>query len=215
MTTMATVECVCSVCGAKNEYWVLASTNAFGSSDLDLRPPEMQRSTMEYWVQECTECGYVSEEVSDVSNVTKEWLQSEKYLLCDGMSFSSGLAKKFYKYYLINLEDKNVEDAFLAVLHAAWVCDDNDEFDNAKNCRQLAIQLADNLIKENEENADNLLLIKADLMRRSGDFYNLILEYSDVKFDDDLLNEIVSFQLQKANEKDTACYTVGDVKAEL
>lgn len=214
MTTMATVECVCSVCGAKNEYWVLASTNAFGSSDLDLRPPEMQRSTMDYWVQECPECGYVSEEVSDESSVTKEWLQSEKYLSCDGISFYSNLAKIFYKYYLINLEDKNTKDAFFAILHAAWVCDDNSDFDNAKHCRQLAIPLVDNLIDEEEENVDNLLLIKADLMRRSGDFNNLILKYNNVKFSDDILNKIIAFQLQKANDKDTSCYTVKDATTE-
>lgn len=36
----------CAVCGKESEQITLASTNTFGSPDLDLRPPEMKRSTM-------------------------------------------------------------------------------------------------------------------------------------------------------------------------
>ena len=117
MTKIVRSRCECAVCGAKNRYSVLASTNTFGGGpDLDLRPPEMRRSTMPYWVQECPECGYISEEVSDPSDVSREWLQSEEYLTCDGISFVSDLARLFYRYYLINLKDDNPFDAFHAVL---------------------------------------------------------------------------------------------------
>ena len=49
-TTLEEVEKVCAVCGAKSTQVVVMSTNRLGSTDLDLRPPEMMSSTMRYWV---------------------------------------------------------------------------------------------------------------------------------------------------------------------
>ncbi len=41
MTTVFPQTVKCSVCGAENEIMVVGSTNAFGPTDLDTRPPEM------------------------------------------------------------------------------------------------------------------------------------------------------------------------------
>ena len=60
MTTMFRQKYKCAVCGTEKEFYGIASTNSFGSPDLDLRPPEMQRSTMGQWIQQCPKCGYVS-----------------------------------------------------------------------------------------------------------------------------------------------------------
>ena len=43
-TTLGRIDVTCTVCSAKSEQTVIGSTNAFGAPDLDLRPPEMQRS---------------------------------------------------------------------------------------------------------------------------------------------------------------------------
>ena len=211
MTTMMPIKCKCAICKSRNSYHVLSSTNSFGSPDLDLRPPEMMRSTMYLWVQECPKCGYVSSEVSDPSGVTKEWLQSKKFLTCDGISFASELAKRFYKYYLISLEDGKTEDAFYAVIHAAWACDDKGDTENAKHCRTVAIPLAAALIDKNPENKDNILLIQADLMRRACQFKELIDQYASVRFDEVLSNQILEFQIEKAKVEDAACYRVENV----
>ena len=213
MSRIVPIERKCAICGVINEYRGLASTNSFErcGPDLDLRPPEMLRSTMPVWIQECPECGYISEDISDPSDVTKEWLKSEKYHTCDGIVFVSDLAKQFYKYYLINLEDKNPEDAFFAILHAAWACDDNDDDVNAKHCRELAIPLATKLIEEEYENQENIKLMRVDLMRRVGQFNELLEEYSSVQFDEELMNRILEFEIKKAKDKDIACYCVEDV----
>lgn len=208
MSRIVPIERKCAICGAINEYSSLASTNTFGGGpDLDLRPAEMMRSTMPVWIQECPECGYIS----DPSEVTKEWLKSEKYLLCDGIVFASDLAKQFYKYYLINLEDDNPADAFFAILHAAWTCDDIDDSINAKHCRELAIPLAAKLIEEKYKDQENIKIMRADLMRRAGQFAELLKEYSSVQFEKELMNQILEFEIKKAKEKDIACYRVEDV----
>ena len=51
MTTLGTASAACAVCGTVSEYTVIQSTSRFGSPDLDTRPPEMERSTLPYWVR--------------------------------------------------------------------------------------------------------------------------------------------------------------------
>ena len=71
MTTMYQDTVKCYVCGKESKQTVLGSTNSFGSQDLDLRPPEMMRGTMEYWAHECPYCGYIAKNI-DISTVVTE-----------------------------------------------------------------------------------------------------------------------------------------------
>ena len=141
MTTYAFKKYQCSVCGTVHEFPVLASTNSFGYPDLDLRPAPMKRYTMDTWIQECPECGYVSGEISDHMEISPEFLKSEAYRSCDGLDFKLDLAALFYKQYMIRMKSGFSSSAFDAVLHAAWCCDDADDRGNAMHCRELAIPL--------------------------------------------------------------------------
>lgn len=214
MTTMDREVKKCAVCGSKHEYTVIMSTNSFGSPDLDLRPPEMQRSTMDLWVEECPDCGYVASDISDKpGRVTKEWLQSQAYVTCDGIRFRSELASEFYKQFKICLLNRKTERAFCAIHQAAWACDDSKDVKNAIVCRDLAIPLIEKLIAKKHKNTENFLLVKADLLRRAGHFERVAAEYSDTTFDNDIMDKVRLFQLEKAAEQDTACYTVQDALA--
>lgn len=203
----------CAVCGCTSRQMALMSTNTFGGGpDLDTRPAEMMRSSMVYWIQECPHCGYISESITDDTNVTEGWLSDKRYTTYGGHEFASELAKKFYKYYLINVADDNAEDAFYAVLHAAWACDDVKDVNNASYCRHCALQELERvLLKGNTKN--EFLLVKADLLRRTGQFEELISTYATSCFEEDLFNKIVAFQIEKAEQKDTKCYRVEDVVA--
>ena len=53
--------------------------------------------------------------------------------------------------------------------------------------------------------------MRADLMRRAGQFETMIDAYASVQFDEELLNQILRFEVEKAKEKNTACYRVADV----
>jgi len=61
MTTFDELPVTCAVCGTTSVHPILMSTNSFGSPDLDLRPAEMQRSTVWMWVQRCPQCGYCAD----------------------------------------------------------------------------------------------------------------------------------------------------------
>jgi len=206
----------CALCNREHEYRELASTNSFGACDLDLRPPEMKRSTMPLWVEQCPFCGYVSSDISKLPigeskvNQVKEFISKESFKCVEEKAFASKLACKFYKQYMLGREFGNKEQAFYALLHAAWSCDDENDKNNAIICRKTALEFLEFLILNDKDN-ENLRLQKADLLRRSGDFDAVIQQYNGEKFSNELLNKIVRFQIEKSKLKDDACYTVADV----
>ena len=197
MTTMYQDTVKCYVCGKESNQTFLGSTNSFGSQDLDLRPPEMMRGTMAYWAHECPYCGYIAKNIDLGTAVTE-----------------AELAKRCYKEYLINLEDENIYKAFTVILSAAWACDDAQDIGNAVLCRNLALDLIDELI-EKEDDPSTLMLQKIDLLRRSNQFNKALEEFSGIVMNNDLLQDILNFQLEKAKNHDNACYTVEDVKTSI
>ena len=208
MTTYYDTTVKCSVCGHENQFTEMGSSNSFGSPDLDLRAPGMIRMTMGCWIQECKNCHYVSHSVSSECPVPVAFIRSAEYLDCDGYAFKSELARRFYRQHKLQLLAGNTQIAFDALLHAAWVCDDTQDKANAKIMRELCLPLVTSLISKNEKNGDSLLLMKADLLRRAGMFDELLAEYENVTFHDDIMNQVLRFQLLKAKERDDACYTV-------
>lgn len=210
MTTQMKTKVKCFVCGKKSEHFILTSTNSFGSKDLDLRPPQMMRGTMAWWIQKCPNCGYVNDSLQTESAVNKEWLASEEYCSCDNINFKSSLAKKFYQQYLITNYENKTNDSFYALLHCAWACDDSNDNVNAKHCRKMAINLLEKLI-DKSDNRETMLLLKADLLRRSDQFDRLIEEYKEITFSEEFLNNILAFQIKLAKNGDNNCYLISDV----
>jgi hypothetical protein len=47
----------------------VSTTNEIGSRDLDNRPAEMMRSTIQYWICRCPKCGYCAPDILTVCNV--------------------------------------------------------------------------------------------------------------------------------------------------
>ena len=214
MTTFRPKTQKCYVCGNESTQRIISNTNRFGSPDLDLRPPEMERSTMPYWVTVCPSCGYAARDLSDETGVSAEWLRSESYISCDGISFESVLAKIFYRRYLISTRDGKMKDAFFTLLYAAWSCDDAQDDTNAIRCRELALSLIDTLIETDGDYRNTFLLIKADLLRRAGLFDRLAEEFASFTCEKERTQRIIQFQLQKAKEKDARCYRISDAVPE-
>lgn len=185
------------------------STNAFGSPDLDLRPPEMKRSTMPMWIKICPNCGYVHSDIENDGERFADYIKTADYLSCEGHSFESKLSENFYKYALILLKDSCPNEAYNAFLHAAWACDDACDFDGAVLCREKAIALGNKeLFKDNP----NLILRHIDLLRRAGKFSEAIALCESTEFKDKLMQKIASFQKKLSENNDTGCYRVEDCK---
>lgn len=215
MTLMRDIEIECSVCHKSSPQPVLMSTNSFGAPDLDLRPPEMQRSTMNTWMLECPHCGYAAPELDKESEISRDFLKTDTYMNCDGFEFERNLAGRFFKGYLICKQTDDTRGCFFNLLYCAWVCDDTSDSENAKKIRMIALDYLNQLIEEDNEEKNNLMLMKADILRRSGEFKRVVEEFKDFIIGDEFLDRIVTFQIMKARKKDYACYTVEDVKDNL
>ena len=90
MTTQNSVTIICTLCNKENEFTEIMSSNEFGSPDLDTRPPEMMRSTIFTWVQQCSRCGYCASNISInrpkaqdviIGQEYKNQLKDQKFLL--------------------------------------------------------------------------------------------------------------------------------------
>ena len=210
MTVIKEFEEKCSVCGKTSPQPVMMSTSTFGYPDLDLRPSEMKRSSMFAWLHVCPHCGYVASSLENELEVPCEILKSDEYLTCGGHDFKSKSSKMFYRQHLISKADNDCRSEFFSLLHCAWACDDRDE-EFAVEIRKMALKSIDRIDAEDVDEKNNLILLKADLLRRSVQFDRLISEFKDVIINDKLYNDILSFQIEKAMEKDCGCYTVEDV----
>lgn len=210
MTTIHDIDMKCYLCGETSSQPILGSTSCWGHPDLDLRPAAMQRSSMIAWILECPHCGYVSERLDSETPISMEFIKSNEYQNCENYDFKRPLAARFYKNYMICKETQNKSSEFTNLLHCAWACDDVEDI-LAVEIRLKAIEVVEQLIEADHENKINLMIIKADLMRRANLFSDLIKEYENISFDDELLNDIIKFQIEKAESSDNRCYTVEDV----
>ena len=210
MTTEATEAYKCPICNEFSQHVIIMSTNAFGSMDLDTRPPEMQRSTIFAWVQECPHCGYVAHELSDEPSVDAAFLKTPEYVGYGGIAFQSNLAKKFYRLYLINANAGDASDTFWAALHAAWASDDAEDEASAIICRKLALDPLDKLI-EQEQDDENLKLLKLDVLRRAKMFDEAIQYAKQLSFQEEFLQKIANLEVELTRKRDASCHTVAEV----
>lgn len=209
MSTFTKTTSVCAVCGEKSSHNTIMSTNCFGSPDLDLRPSEMKRSTMPLWLEFCPNCGYVASSISKRTNIKKERLASlspRDY----GLPVKSKLCERFLKQYLISVEEDNFKDAIYSALHAAWTCDDLGEKEAAAECRLLSLDALEKY--QSDVGKEDRLLLRMDLLRRTGQFEKLIGDYEGISFGKEPHDSILDFQLSKAKNRDSEVYRISDAE---
>ena len=77
----------------------------------------------------------------------------------------------------------------------------------------MAVPLAIEIDKEENDNTENspvIGLIKADIMRRAGQYDEMIEEYSNIIYEDEVMSKVLAFEIEKAKLKDDRCYRVSD-----
>ena len=210
MTTFAKNMTCCSVCGSAVESTVVISTNSFGASDLDMRPAPMMRWLINTWVQKCPECGYAAQNINDPCPVSRYFLNTESYKTCAGIKFKGDLPIAFFQQAMIAHDAKKTEEEFNALKYAAWACDDLGDSENAVKMRSMALVPLERLLQNKHK--DDMFIVHADMMRRAGLFSRVIFEYENKELEDELLNQLLHFEVQKAHEEDDAVYKVSDVR---
>lgn len=171
MSRMIEVDRECALCGGVSSQHLLLLSDAHGSPDLDLRPPESLRSTIGSWIQHCPACGYCSTDIGQVSPGVDAIVRSREYR--DQLNNSSIplLARRFLCWSMILMRLNHSVQAGWADLHAAWVCDDHGDVISASFCRLQAYSLFSEAQRSDLRFAagdQREELILADLLRRSG-----------------------------------------------
>lgn len=165
----------CAVCGTVSHQTHLLSTNSFGASDLDGRPPQMKRSTMAWWVHRCPECGYCSPNIAEAPATAVETARSEAYQAQLNDPRMPDLARSFLCAALVAEADKGLASGGVVrcCLCAVWACDDAESADAAIECRLRAAAALEALHKRGGRyvrgGVEDFALL-ADLYRRAGRF---------------------------------------------
>jgi hypothetical protein len=202
----------CANCGKSSEQTVLESTNAFGSPDLDLRPPEMQRSTMETWLQLCPSCGYCAPDITQAPS-DSSILQSQGYQAALQNHQFPELVRRFLAY-AVALEPSESAGAAQAYLQAAWVCDDGGLVDQARECRQRACARFRALQPLTDtERGVTTGAVFVDVLRRSGQLHEAasecraLLSYRSAT---PVHRTVLEYQQQLIAQGDTSAHTVSE-----
>lgn len=213
MTSYADEIIKCGQCGAENVYRVLQSTNSFGSCDLDTRPPEMRRSTMETWVQRCPACGYCASDISHPARQVKAVMESAEYREQLNNPEFPRLANSFLCRAIIERDKKKFAAATWSQIFAAWTCDDRKAVEAASTCRRMA---ADMLVRAETAGQDvgqpayagKAILV--DLLRRSGQMDRAleVIKMARPLVPDEIILGVLSYEEKLIERQDVSCHTI-------
>ena len=218
MTTIFQQTVTCGHCGTENEVIELGSTNSFGSMDLDMRPPPMERDTLAQQIHRCQGCGYCAPDLEEPVGADG-LLGSDDYraLLAD-KSYPE-LARMFIAYGFLAESSSDLGGAAWAYRSAAWVSDDRaDEYvDSSPKCRNEVLRLMKALHLNGQSFTNDHVtdaILELDLLRRSGqhdEARSRACTLSSTALPD-TLHSISAFQQRLAAAGDSACYRVERVK---
>lgn len=204
----------CALCGEKNEVIMLGSSNTFGGSpDLDTRPAEMLRSTINVWIHICSSCGFCAPDISKRIEKSSELVRTDLYQQQLNSTEFPKLANAFLCYSLIQENAGDYAGAGWSCVHASWVCDDTNSEEAAQKCRKKAIGLFQKA-KENsqviDEEASTAEILIIDLLRRSRQF-ELALKTCDEnlkKNPEKSILDVLKYEKILIKNKDSACHTI-------
>lgn len=213
MTTLYSEMVTCAVCGTESRHTAVGSTNAFGSMDMDMRPPEMKRSTMRTWIQECPSCSYCAADLASLIDEAESNLKRADYQAMLTDTSISQLARRFGASSLLNEWAQNFLEAAWDSIHAAWECDDINSPEKAIRFRERAYSLflkvldADQVIMQEPGTGEVLL---ADICRRTKHWQKAVDHCRDGmnKTSNDFIKKLLTAELRWADSKDSSCHKV-------
>ncbi len=213
MTTLANQKVTCGACGHVFSHPVLSSTNAFGSPDLDTRPPEMQRSTMQTWIQRCPSCGYSARDTSQIDDRVRPVMDGTAYRSQLTDTKYPELASTFICSALLAEAVGRRGDAGWAYLHAAWILDDAGKDELARLWRGRAADTFLALLAGGQSFAEQpgaSEAIVTDCLRRAGrgDEALPLIERSLSQSYEDIIHYILALQRELIQRGDTSQHLI-------
>ena len=207
----------CALCGKSSPHMGVGSTSAFGSADLDGRPPEMQRSTISTWVQKCPECGYCARRIDEAPAYAQSVVAGPEYRSQLTHPEYPELANAFLCLRMVLEASGSLSDAAGATIHAAWACDDDTRAESATKCRIEAVRLITALHNQGqrlaeEPGGDEAML--ADLLRRAGRFEEAldVVDRSLPQAPNKLMRAVLLFQKTLISTGDATAHVIPETE---
>ena len=213
MTTIYKEDVECSVCGTTESQSFLGSTSAFGSADLDTRPPELERSTLAQRIYRCSKCLYCSSDLTTCSEETVEIVQSSEYQDIVGNTSLPETASSFLALSFLSYRLQEYQAAAWSAISAAWICDDHGLAEDAISCRLKALELINEGLSgpeklAHQEGASEAITI--DLMRRAGLFEEAkqVATSINTSETDETIAKVIAFAIHLIDKRDDGIYTI-------
>jgi hypothetical protein len=142
-------------------------------------------------------------------------VQSNRYRAQLHNLFFPKLANSFLCQSLLNEAEGRYVDATFAALHAAWVCEDAMRFKRARQCRARVLAMIQKASAASQYFGFRLrsqAAILVDALRRTGDFDSAAATCKEALVDqpDELLRNVLQFQLALINRRSKAARSVAD-----
>jgi hypothetical protein len=211
MTTYETRKLRCHCCGKSSPQSVLMSSNSFGSRDLDQRPPEMMRSTMASWLQECGFCGYVAADIGKGDAAVRDFVGTPAFQALCADPAPDPVSRRFLVRAALDAHSGDMEEAFTHALAAAWVADDGSRYSDATALRLKAAAY----VAGKAASLDTRLVL-LDVLRRAED-WSAAETLADALAADrpgHPYDAIVAFHRGRIAERDFGRYTIADALAD-
>jgi hypothetical protein len=213
MTTYSTRQASCAVCGHTSHTSCLDSTNSIGSPDLDLRPPEMRRSTIDSWIQRCPHCDYCAPNIERDEFQSAARISDPLYVETLEDLALPAKAREFLCWSLIAASAHKFDAAAWARINAAWICDDAGDPTAATKCRSLAIDSIEigevfGQALATQTGADVAIVV--DLLRRCGRFDEARsrVRHALESVKDQTVRDVLHFQMHLCDSGDRNCHTI-------
>jgi hypothetical protein len=219
MTTLEEATKECAICGNESTHKEIISTKALGSSDLDARPPEPERSTIDYWIQRCPQCGYCAPDISKGDKEMSNIIQSDIYRGQLKNTKNPQLANSFLCWSLIQEEESQYKIAGWTSVKAAWACDDADNDEAARQCRKRAVEMLETARQKGQwfaGNAGTEEAVLVDLLRRSAQFEESLIICEDrlSKDPEKFIRDILIFQKTLIKKGDITRHSTSEITGE-
>jgi len=156
----------CSVCLKLNEYEIIVENDDAQEFDLDTRPHGSQRYALIKSVHTCPYCHYsnfdIDTEIEGI--ILKDVVNSAAYEELCSLPMNEDAKKFMLAAYLYEQAEDFVAAGYL-YLNCAWMLDDSDDGENARDIRRHAV-----LNFSKTKQLPDIVIIECDLMRRTKAF---------------------------------------------
>ena len=205
----------CAVCNAISNQAEVLSTNVFGSPDLDTRPPEMERSNIEYEIQRCPSCGYCSSDLSKCNKYSKVIVESLEYKTIITSDLLPEIASSYLALSYEYEQNNQLSESIWSAIHASWICDDDLNFEASIKCRKHAISLIGKANSQAEllsSQTGATEAISIDLMRRVGMFQEAqkLVSQTKEKELDELIFKVIDYEEKLIEMNDIESHTISE-----